>query len=114
MKPLTPGFKRALQLPLMLTLLALIGACQAASEPVVPQQQAMKKMQGVLVLKGNVPHTVPMLQTEQGNWELVGADGEQVKRLQRQRVVVTGHTIAGEPPQRPRLQVERIDPLPAQ
>ncbi len=94
-------------------LFALIGACRAAPAPIAPEQQPVKKIRGVLVLKGSLPHTVPVLQTEQGNWELVGADGAQVKRLQRQRVVVTGHAIASEPPQRPRLQVERIEPLPA-
>lgn len=73
----------------------------------------MQRFAGVLVLKGSLPHSVPVLQTDQGNWELVGADGEQVRRLQRRRVSVTGQPLPGDPPQRPRLQVESIELLPA-
>lgn len=91
----------------MLAMVA-VSACHAA--PPVQQQQVIE---GIVVLKGNAPHTVPVLQTDSGNWELIGVDSDQVKQLQRQRVVVTGQPLPSEPPQRPRLQVERIEPLPA-
>lgn len=90
---------------LAVPLLAAICSCQAA-----PSSPALT-LNGVLVMKGSVPHSVPVLQTAEGNWELIGADAGMVNRLQRQHVVITGRPLASEPPQRPRLQVEKIEPL---
>lgn len=106
-KFLTQKSRRALAALLAAPLLAAICACQAAPPP------QTVTLNGVLVMKGSAPHGVPVLQTGEGNWELLGADASQMSQLQRQRVVVTGRPLASEPPQRPRLQVEKIEPLAA-
>ena len=100
MRNLTTLSRRAL----LAVSLAMISACNAA--PPAAQQRVIE---GVLVMKGSLPHSVPVLQTDSGNWELIGVDADQVKQLQRQRVTVTGQPLPSEPPQRPQLQVERIE-----
>lgn len=110
MKQLTDSLKGALRIMPLLVLPTLIGACQAA-----PEQQGnapMETLQGVLVLKGNLPHTTPVLQTDGSNWELIGLDAEQIKQWQRHRIRVSGRVLPSDPPQRPQLQVEKIEPLP--
>lgn len=52
------------------------------------------RLEGMLLLKGNAPREVAVLQTDQaGVWQLTGLDKDAFARWQRQRVVVTGAVL---------------------
>jgi hypothetical protein len=98
---------------LLAAALPLVGACspapEASGEASTQRFEETQRIEGMLVLKGNLPHRVPVLQSDSGNWELVGVDTEQLRPLLRQRVIVTGTVLPSAPPQRPRLQTESIE-----
>ncbi|AUL99183.1 hypothetical protein C3497_02170 [Zoogloeaceae bacteirum Par-f-2] len=71
---------------LSLVMAALTAACAYSSPPAPPQ-----KLAGVLTLKGNAPHTYPVLRTDDDHlWQLRGLDKSDASRLQQRRILVEG------------------------
>ncbi|GHD68345.1 hypothetical protein [Jeongeupia chitinilytica] len=97
---------RQWQIPTALAAGLLTVACAA---PTVQLGQPMT-LEGKLVLKGNAPFVVPVLQTAKGNWELRGLAEQTAARLQNKQLQVSG-TVSRlqQGPALPQLQVSSVN-----